>query len=697
MEAKIGVGFTDDGWWAYENDRAPLEKVGLRPSLVRGLVGPRPGERLVVQMPKAELLVPSRTLLLRAYDSCFPSQGWRQWQESAAGRALQPAHWSERPEPCSLELVWPDEKLSKEIRMACVVDIYRSLSGDVTTAEEALAGEASLIARKRDQANNTPSAPFRRWMAEPPLNKLSAGRMGYASSGYVSEALYDNRSSFHCTLRGDYGGGGSPMRALKSTRAPIPSADVLVRPITPTRSISTPKRRGHGGRSVSPRTKWDPHGTLYTSPGPGDYEQREKTLSQRIFDQSATPLGIHGRPIRKSASFASGTARPSGLFSGHKTDKGPRTGAHEALRKHNYFYDPSGYGHRAKLATSELVDESRVDDIFGRFHGGSGHQEGSLKYEDLWGALHHYGVDLASPFAHRVVHSYLRRPAGRMDRVEFGDLVRLLEAPEEERKRREAVHAAAIEEASQRAQERAEARERGRREQEAESSRQVAIEKSKVMAETARQHRCNYEEHLLSEQSAAEEKAAEKAKLHEAEQLELQWRRRAQAEADVAQSWREQQTHVDWIRKESDTRREAAMYAAWRQHEPPRRGAGTAAQVPLPQTAPPPHIYAARIEHGMPMPADLLELRHQQVGGPVTPAADWWAETLNDRVGAVQAESLSSPPSGPSLPVQRMPLSNPSLGSGLVGSKLMAAEAAAAAAAAELARVRNELVFRELE
>ena len=235
--------------------------------------------------------------------------------------------------------------------MACVVDIYRSLSGDVTTAEEALAGEASLIARKRDQANNTPSAPFRRWMAEPPLNKLSAGRMGYASSGYVSEALYDNRSSFHCTLRGDYGGGGSPMRALKSTRAPIPSADVLVRPITPTRSISTPKRRGHGGRSVSPRTKWDPHGTLYTSPGPGDYEQREKTLSQRIFDQSATPLGIHGRPIRKSASFASGTARPSGLFSGHKTDKGPRTGAHEALRKHNYFYDPSGYGHRAKLAT----------------------------------------------------------------------------------------------------------------------------------------------------------------------------------------------------------------------------------------------------------------------------------------------------------------------------------------------------------
>ena len=65
MEAKIGVGFTDDGWWAYENDRAPLEKVGLRPSLVRGLVGPRPGERLVVQMPKAELLVPSRTLLLR--------------------------------------------------------------------------------------------------------------------------------------------------------------------------------------------------------------------------------------------------------------------------------------------------------------------------------------------------------------------------------------------------------------------------------------------------------------------------------------------------------------------------------------------------------------------------------------------------------------------------------------------------------
>ena len=39
MEAKIGVGFTDDGWWAYENDRAPLEKVGLRPSLVRGLVG----------------------------------------------------------------------------------------------------------------------------------------------------------------------------------------------------------------------------------------------------------------------------------------------------------------------------------------------------------------------------------------------------------------------------------------------------------------------------------------------------------------------------------------------------------------------------------------------------------------------------------------------------------------------------------
>ena len=54
------------------------------------------------------------------------------------------------------QLIWPDETLTKAVRLAATVDIYRGLTGDMTTPGQALADHALLVAKKRDFAHNTP-------------------------------------------------------------------------------------------------------------------------------------------------------------------------------------------------------------------------------------------------------------------------------------------------------------------------------------------------------------------------------------------------------------------------------------------------------------------------------------------------------------------------------------------------------------
>ena len=89
---------------------------------------------------------PSRFLLLQAHDACYATSGWRAKQAHAPSTT------------CALELLYPAVNLSAASRLEAMLTVYRSLTGDTKTPDEALATEAMSVARKRDHANRQPSA-----------------------------------------------------------------------------------------------------------------------------------------------------------------------------------------------------------------------------------------------------------------------------------------------------------------------------------------------------------------------------------------------------------------------------------------------------------------------------------------------------------------------------------------------------------
>lgn len=91
---------------------------------------------------------PSRLLLLHCFEATHTTPG-------------EP--------PCVLEQIAPPEiTLTKELRIAATVDLFRKLTGDWSAAGEALRYEAATIARRKTMSRRMPSVGLRRWLAESP-------------------------------------------------------------------------------------------------------------------------------------------------------------------------------------------------------------------------------------------------------------------------------------------------------------------------------------------------------------------------------------------------------------------------------------------------------------------------------------------------------------------------------------------------
>ena len=125
---------TDDDLWRRE----------LTPEVIAHLL------ELTGPVPRERRLPPSRLLLLQAYDAAHTRPEGRY-------------------QPCALQQVRKGMMMNRNLRLAATVELYRKLTGDASTAAEALSKEAEAIAKKRDAARQTPSASLRRWLGDPPL------------------------------------------------------------------------------------------------------------------------------------------------------------------------------------------------------------------------------------------------------------------------------------------------------------------------------------------------------------------------------------------------------------------------------------------------------------------------------------------------------------------------------------------------
>lgn len=546
------------------HDMPPEPPAGLAPSRVQELLGDCRGPRRVVVSHPGELLPPSRGTLLQAYDACHEREGWRQ----VADRRQANGRWSEDGGQCALQIVWPDEVLTKAVRLAATVDIYRGLTGDMTTPDQALADHALLVGKKRNFAHNTPSASFRRWLNEPPFP--GGYRRTAGSIGYEYAITPDDAVSFMGSLR-KYG--AAPRSASPPPRSPpsrMTYADhhhqVSPSRRSPPRSHTPPAQRSQlsPARQIPPASHISVHDAFgqisarsATPPGPADYDQSRGTLADGVFDKSVSHLpGGFGKNMRRSASFASSRPRSSGVVDGFHTT-GPRKGPHKGVLKHNYFYDqppptrpvrPTTVAADPAYATAHGesygyypgVDLQRVASVFAKFGDGR-----FIQCKDLWGALHHYGVETTSRYAHRVVHAYDKHPEGQLEMQDLAVIVRQIEAPHEERERREAEAETARTAAMERSNARMEAEERARREAAAEWARTAALDSARIKSEEARMRRQRYEAKAAEERVWAEAKAAEEAALRQAEQYEYEWRKKAQEEAAVAEAWRQEQREAD--------------------------------------------------------------------------------------------------------------------------------------------------------
>ena len=697
----------------------------------------------------------SRSTLLQAYDACHERQGWRQVQER--WNSLWSGRWSEHSPVCTLQLIWPDETLTKAVRLAATVDIYRGLTGDMTTPDQALADHALLVAKKRDFAHNTPSAGFRRWLAEPPFPD-GYPRASLGAIGYEYAITPDDDSSWVWSLRNSPGkrspgppgpapdangattyiGDGPPPpppRAMPTVAAPPPSPPLL-NPRPPGNAAdygaavayqeyqTNPQYLQAAGSPVGspvgrrmPRSRTPPPQKSAVSafdaaydgrgptPGPADYDQSSGTIANSIFDKSVSqlPAGF-AKQMRKSASFASRTARTSQVVDG-RISGGPRKGPAGGILKHNYFYDQPPPSRASRPSPSAAaaggsdflngsgtqhrkypgVDLQRVASVFSKFGDGR-----FIQCKDLWGALHHYGVETTSKYAHRVVHAYDKHPEGQLEMQDFAVIIRQIEAPTEERERRETEAAAARSAAMERAEARALTEEREKQEAAAEWARSAALESARAKAEEARVRRARFEAKAAEERVWAEAKAAEEQAMREAEVHEYEYRRKAQEEAEVAEAWRVEQ-------------RQAEMQGAWGEawadadlRREYREKFGEAEQRAMDYDARGNAMQAMHAANGRVHEEARQRLSGQGFGAGATltsPTLREPARTPQYFPTTVMHPNTPPPqmPAGGYAPAPAHPVSQPGAPSPEHRARLLAAETAAAEAMAALARVQREV------
>lgn len=199
-------------------------------------------------VPREQLQMPSRMVLWHAYDATH-----------APGCALQEIKYGTK---------FSGAIMSKTLRMAACLELYRKLTGDQSTPSKLLSAEADAIAKKRQAGHNTPSASMRRWLFEIPL--------ACSQQGPWCEVHRTWKHVCHCPTVAD------PLPRSSSPRAASPA----------------PQRPVLGMRSPSPAPRRAPEDPSF-SPGPGAYH------TSGHFDM-AKNIQLSSRP---SPAFAGPTAR----------------------------------------------------------------------------------------------------------------------------------------------------------------------------------------------------------------------------------------------------------------------------------------------------------------------------------------------------------------------------------------------------
>ena len=181
----------------------------------------------------AERRMPSRMLLWHAFDATH-----------GPGCALQQVKHHTR---------YCGAIMSKSVRMAAALELYRKLTGDLSTPSKLVMAEADAIAKKRQAGANTPSASMRRWLNELPLSCSQQGP-------WCNEHLMWNHSCGCSTIP-------DALPRAASPRAPSP-------PPPPRPFIAAM-------RSPKPAPR-KPGDTVFHSPGPGAYHTSSGDMHKNV-------------------------------------------------------------------------------------------------------------------------------------------------------------------------------------------------------------------------------------------------------------------------------------------------------------------------------------------------------------------------------------------------------------------------------
>ena len=262
-----------------------LWKRELSPAIVAELLE-SPGP-----LSKDRRLPATRLLLLQCYQACHAR--------------TDTAH-----PPCALQQVkkmpQPGQLWTRPLRLAAAVDLYRKLTGDLSSESAALGKESEAAAKKAESTTGTPSFATRNWLGEPPL--AATGRDRHGSFAMSKAPGHDNGSAAESTRRDS-----------TPSATPRPTGHQTQRPTTPKRSSRNEQaaekaKEKADERPAAPSLKQNDKGAWIRdqeTPGPGEYHTSGRFDMAKRVDTSHKSVMFHKPSTVPRSRTPDGKSRPS--------------------------------------------------------------------------------------------------------------------------------------------------------------------------------------------------------------------------------------------------------------------------------------------------------------------------------------------------------------------------------------------------
>jgi hypothetical protein len=203
-------------------------------------------------------------------------------------RVLLAVHAATHGEGCLLKQ--RNHMIDATQRGKVLVDLWRKLTADETTASEKILAEAHAAQRKHANVR-TPSPSYRRWLAAPPSSASGAGGAGFGST---VERLHpvERAGLTDSTLASPGVGAYNPEQVASkasrgSTWSRLPS------------SVSRLKKDSENESDKGHRPLYD-EATAASVPGMGAYRTSSRDMSKEILKKAAHPSPGMARPTSAS-------------------------------------------------------------------------------------------------------------------------------------------------------------------------------------------------------------------------------------------------------------------------------------------------------------------------------------------------------------------------------------------------------------